>query len=161
MEKLLNEAAREYGASAKQAKLPRTMFKAGAMWLWDLLMEVKDSVYFEEQLRQEVTDRIGSVEPWMESLITDTAKLMVERDEMEAEIQRTGRIWTKYDKNLNPYFEANSLINLKKETVRSIGMQREHLGLSYRVNPQRMKEKPKSVMEENDPMADYYRRRKQ
>ena len=158
-EKLLYEAAKKYADSDKVGKKPETQFKAGAMWLWELLKGAKDVPYYEEVLRRELIDRIGSVEMWQESLITDTAALMVERDEVEADIQRTGRIWEKYDKNMNLYYEANSLINLKKETVRSIGMQREHLGLSFKVNPNRMKDSPKNMVDEDDPMRAFYEAR--
>lgn len=138
----LAEAAKKF-SDKKTPKRPETQFKAGAMWLWELLMDAKDIPYYEQRLRDEITDRIGGVEPWQESLITDTAVMMVDRDEIAAEIKKEGRLLTKWDKQGNPYQESNPLYVHLKEKERSIGMQREHLGLSFKVNPTRMKESPK------------------
>lgn len=143
MEELLKVAARKY-SEGRQAKRPETQFAAGARWLWELLMEAKDVVYYEEVLRRELKDRLGKVEDWQESLIHDLADQMVERDEETEEIRTTGRSWKKYDKNMNPYMESNPHVNLKKETVRSIGIMREHLGLSFKSNPERMKSPKKN-----------------
>ena len=35
-------------------------------------------------------------------------------------------------------------------------MQREHLGLSFKVNPQRMKESPKKHDVKDDPLGEYF-----
>ena len=139
VERLLKEAAKKYSESKKLPKRPETQFMAGAWWLWDLLMSARDINYYEEVLRRELTDRIGAVEPWKESLIYDTAKMMADRDGMEEDIRRTGRLVTKTDKNMNQYVESNPLYIHLKELQRSIGMQREHLGLSNKVNPERIK----------------------
>ena len=48
-------------------------------------------------------------------------------------------------------------LKVYKELERTIGMWREHLGLSYKVNPQRMKESPKETVDESDPMLQYYK----
>ena len=150
VERLLKEAARKYGESKKVAKRPETQFMAGAWWLWDMLMSAKDITYYEEVLRRELTDRIGDVEPWKESLIFDTAKMMADRDGMEEDIRIYGRLVTKTDKNLHQYLESNPLYVHLKELQRSIGMQREHLGLSNKVNPERIKADAKKGASEDD-----------
>ena len=124
---------------------PETQFLKGALWAWGLLSAGHTVAEYERILNQDVTARLDKVEAWQESLITETARMMAERDEMEAEIRETGRLLTKYDKNLQAYKESNPLYVHLKELQRSIGMQREHLGLSYKVNPQRMKESPKTT----------------
>lgn len=150
VERLLKEAAKKYGEGKKVAKKPETQFMAGAWWLWDLLMSAKDVTYYEEVLRRELTDRIGDVEPWKESLIFDTAKMMADRDGMEEDIRTHGRLITKIDKNMNRYLESNPLYIHLKELQRSIGMQREHLGLSNKVNPERIKADAKKGASEDD-----------
>ena len=67
-EELLAEAARKY-SDKKAPKRPETQFKAGAMWLWKLLTEQHDIVYYEQLLRSEIENRIDAVEPWQESLV--------------------------------------------------------------------------------------------
>ena len=62
MEELLAEAARKY-SDKKAHKRPETQFKAGAMWLWKLLTEQHDIVYYEQLLRSEIENRIDAVEP--------------------------------------------------------------------------------------------------
>ena len=106
MEELLAEAARKY-SDKKAPKRPETQFKAGAMWLWKLLTEQHDIVYYEQLLRSEIENRIDAVEPWQESLIHDTAVMMVDRDEMMEEIRETGRLVTKWSKGGDPYQESN------------------------------------------------------
>lgn len=155
MEELLAEAARKY-SDKKAPKRPETQFKAGAMWLWKLLTEQHDIVYYEQLLRSEIENRIDAVEPWQESLIHDTAVMMVDRDEMMEEIRETGRLVTKWSKGGDPYKESNPLYVHLKEKERSIGMQREHLGLSFKVNPQRMKESPKKHDVKDDPLGEYF-----
>lgn len=112
---------------------------------------------YEETLRSDVVDRLDHVDKWQESLITETAKMMARRDNIEATIQEQGYLLEKHDKNMMPYKEANPLIAHQKELDRSIGMQREHLGLSFKVNPMRMKESPKkNDIDSCDPMAEFY-----
>lgn len=77
-------------------------------------------------------DRFNKEAPdrWQESLIAETADMMAERDEMQADIREEGRLLTKMDKNMNEYKESNPLYVHLKELQRSIGLQREHLGLT-------------------------------
>ena len=117
---------------AKAPTRPETQFVRGAMWAWSELMGAKDRVWYEEVLRQDVCDRYAIDEPerWMESLISETAAMMADRDGMQQDIIDEGRLITKTDKNMNEYKESNPLYVHLKELQRTIGMQREHLGLS-------------------------------
>lgn len=158
MEPLLIQAAKKYSEGKKIAKKPETQFTAGAKWLWDKLMETHDAIYYEQMLREDVIARLDKVERWQESLIRETARLMARRDRLEAEIIKEGDLIEKVDKNMNTYKESNPLHVHLKELDRTIGMQREHLGLSFKVNPNRMKESPKAHnVDEEDPMAKYYK----
>ena len=156
MEKLLKPAAKKYSEGKKIAKKPETQFTAGAMWLWNLLMESHDAIYYEPMLHEDVIARLDKVERWQESLIRETARLMARRDRLEAAILEEGDLIEKIDKNMNTNKESNPLHVHLKELDRTIGMQREHLGLSFKVNPNRMKESPKAGVDEDDPMKKYY-----
>lgn len=156
-EELLQKAAKEFAGKKKGPTTPAKQFEKGARWLWDLLMVTHSATYFEQVLRIDVADRLDKVERWQESLITETAQMMARRAAFEEDIKREGYLLEKWDKNMNPYKEANPLIAHLKELDRSIGMQREHLGLSFKVNPMRMKESPKkNDIDENDPMREFY-----
>lgn len=143
MEELLDDAAKKFAGKGKAPKLPVNQFKAGAIWLWDLLMGIHDVNYYEDILRKDIINRLDEIEVWQESLISETAKMMVRRDRLENVIAETGDLLDKFDKQEHPYKESNPLHVHLKELDRSIGMQREHLGLSFKVNPNRMKESPK------------------
>ena len=156
-EELLRGATAEFKGKKKQPTTPAKQFEKGARWLWDVLMERRDITYYEQQLRQDVLNRLDKVEPWQESLITELAEKKVRLDALIAEIEETGYLVTKVDKNLNEYKESNPLLVHTKELERTIGMWREHLGLSYKVNPQRMKESPKkNEVDDDDPMKSFY-----
>ena len=116
----------------KAPKRPDTQFVKGALWAWNLLTQGRTVAEYEEQLRRDVCDRFNTEEPeqWQELLISETATMMADRDGMQQDIMTEGRLLEKYDKNMNPYKESNPLYVHLKELQRSIGMQREHLGLS-------------------------------
>ena len=111
---------------------PDTQFVKGALWAWELLTQGRTVADYEEQLRRDVCDRFNTEEPeqWQELLISETATMMADRDGMQQDIMTEGRLLEKWDKNRMPYKESNPLYVHLKELQRSIGMQREHLGLT-------------------------------
>ena len=111
---------------------PETQFMKGALWAWETLMAAHTAVYYEEVLRQDVCDRFNVETPhlWQESLIHDTAVMMADRDGIQQDIWTEGRLLLKFSKSGDPYKESNPLYVHLKELQRTIGMQREHLGLS-------------------------------
>lgn len=135
---------------------PETQFVKGAMWAWDLLMQGHTVAEYEEQLRQDVCARFNIEEPekWQELLISETATMMADRDGMQADILKEGRLIAKWDKNRMPYKESNPLYVHLKELQRSIGMQREHLGLTAK-SAKKM-ESPKTHDVKDDPIGEYF-----
>lgn len=111
---------------------PETQFLKGALWAWGVLMQGRATATYEEILRKDVCDRFNMEAPerWQELLISETATMMADRDGIQADILKEGRLLEKWDKNRMPYKESNPLYVHLKELQRSIGMQREHLGLS-------------------------------
>ena len=162
------QQAREAAKAMLKKKAPTkpdTQFMKGAMWAWELLMEAKAPIYYEEKLRAELTARLGEEgmrenEGWIESLIEETAEKMARLDTFKQEVEDTGYLLDKYDKQMNLYKESNPLLVHMKELDRTIGMQREHLGLSFKVNPIRMKESPKQADTDKDPMYQFVKGRK-
>ena len=167
-QKKFEQQAREASKEMLKKKAPTkpdTQFVKGAMWAWELLMEAKAPIYYEEKLRAEVTARLGEEgmrenEGWIESLIEETAEKMARLDTFKQEVEDTGYLLDKYDKQMNLYKESNPLLVHMKELDRTIGMQREHLGLSFKVNPIRMKESPKQGEKENDPLYQFVKGKK-
>ena len=134
---------------------PDTQFVKGALWAWNLLTQGRTVAEYEEQLRRDVCDRFNTEEPeqWQELLISETATMMADRDGMQQDILTEGRLLEKYDKNMNPYKESNPLYVHLKELQRSIGMQREHLGLTSKAA--KKMESPKTHDVKDDPISDF------
>lgn len=150
------KAAKEYANKKKVASQPETQFQKGALWAWNILMQGRMVAEYEEQLRRDVCDRFNTEEPerWQELLISETATMMADRDGMQADILKTGRLIEKQDKNMIPYKESNPLYVHLKELQRSIGMQREHLGLTAK-SAKKM-ESPKTHDVKDDPISDFF-----
>lgn len=149
------KAAKEFANKKKVASQPETQFQKGAMWAWDVLTQGRTVADYEEQLRRDVCDRFKIDEPeqWQELLISETATMMADRDGMQQDILTEGRLLEKFDKNMNPYKESNPLYVHLKELQRSIGMQREHLGLTAKSS--KKMESPKTHDVKDDPISDF------
>ena len=149
------KAAKEFANKKKVASQPETQFVKGALWAWELLMTGRTVAEYEQQLRQDVCARFNIEEPerWQELLISETATMMADRDGMQADILKTGRLIEKQDKNMIPYKESNPLYVHLKELQRSIGMQREHLGLTNKSS--KKMESPKTHDVKDDPISDF------
>ena len=149
------KAAKEFANKKKVASQPETQFVKGALWAWELLMTGRTVAEYEQQLRQDVCARFNIEEPerWQELLISETATRMADRDGMQQDIMTEGRLLEKFDTNMNPYKESNPLYVLLKELQRSIGMQREHLGLTSKAA--KKMESPKTHDVKDDPISDF------
>ena len=150
------KAAKEFANKKKVASQPETQFVKGAMWAWELLMTGRTVAEYEQQLRQDVCARFNIEEPerWQELLISETATMMADRDGLQQDILTEGRLLEKFDKNMNPYKESNPLYVHLKELQRSIGMQREHLGLTNKSS--KKMESPKTHNVKDDPLGEYF-----
>ena len=158
LEDLTRQAAKKF-ADKKAPKSPETQWRKGAEWMYDLLTEAKTREVYELQLRADVRNREGveKIDSWKESLISELSDMLAERDAMMAEIRESGRLIEKYDKQGMPYKESNPLYVHVKAKEQSISVWRDKLGLSNTVNPDRIKKDAKKGVDEEDPMANYYR----
>lgn len=150
------QAAKKF-ADNKAPKRADTQFVKGAEWMYDLLTEAKTREVYELQLRADVRNREGVelIDSWKESLITELADMLAERDAMMAEIREEGRLIQKWDKNNNPYKESNPLYVHVKAKEQSISVWRDKLGLSNTVNPQRIKESAKKNETKDEPINEF------
>ena len=89
LEDLIKSEAKKLAGNKKAPKRPETQFIKGAEWMYDLLMEAKTREAYELQLRHDVRNREGVelIDSWKESLITELADMLAERDAMMAEIR--------------------------------------------------------------------------
>lgn len=142
---------------AKAPTRPDTQFMKGAMWAWELLKSAHDAIYYEEILRQDVCDRYAIEQPerWQELLITETAKKMARLDRQERQVEEDGDTLEEYDKNMNSHTVNHPLQITMKELERTIGMQREHLGLSAKST--KKMESPKRGVDEKDKLLNALR----
>ena len=157
LEDLIKSEAKKLAGNKKAPKRADTQFIKGAEWMYDLLMEAETREIYELQLRQDVRNREGKdiIDSWKESLITELADMLAERDAMMAEIREEGRLIQKWDKNGNPYKESNPLYVHVKAKEQSISVWRDKLGLSNTVNPQRIKESAKKNDKKDDPISEF------
>ena len=157
LEDLIKSEARKVAANKKAPKRSETQFIKGAEWMYDLLTEAKTREAYELHLRHDVRNREGVelIDSWKESLITELADMLAERDAMMAEIREEGRLIQKWDKNGNPYKESNPLYVHVKAKEQSISVWRDKLGLSNTVNPQRIKESAKKHEMKEEPIGEY------
>ena len=160
LEKKIKEASKKFADKKKSPTTPEKQFEKGAEWLYDFLMNGDVVDMYRERLRKDVMAREGTneVDSWKESLIDELADMLAERDAMMVEIRETGRLVTKYDKNMNEYQESNPLYVHVKAKEQSISVWRDKLGLSNTVNPDRIKNTAKkNDVDDTDPMAEFYK----
>lgn len=153
----LKAEGKKISENKKAPKRADTQFIKGGEWMYNLLMEAKTREYYELQLRADVRNREGveKIDAWKESLISELADMLAERDAMMAEIREEGRLIQKWDKNNNPYKESNPLYVHVKAKEQSISVWRDKLGLSNTVNPQRIKESAKKNEVKDEPISEY------
>ena len=149
-------AAKEFAGKKKAPTTADKQFEKGALWAFDVLMLGRTVAEYEATLRQDVCDRfqIEVPEQWQELLISETAAMMADRDGMQADILKEGRLIEKMAKNMYSYKESNPLYVHLKELQRSIGMQREHLGLTAKSS--KKMESPKTHNVKDDPIGEYF-----
>jgi len=151
--KQVREAAKEM-LKKKAPTKPDTQFIKGAAFAWELLKSARDAIYYEEVLRQDVCDRykVEQPEQWQLSLIEETARKMARLSRMEAQVEKDGDTLKEQDKNMNYHIVNHPLQITMKELERTIGMQREHLGLSAKST--KKMESPKRGADNKDKLLD-------
>jgi hypothetical protein len=116
---------------------------------------------YELELRQMIKHRTGAeMEPWLLPQVRATAGNMVMLDKIQAELENTNDLVSLVAGSMAQMKnEVNPLLPYYDKLQRTLLMQFEALGLNYKTTPSKVKEDTKKGVDEDDPMANYYKNR--
>ncbi len=114
---------------------------------------------YELELRKMIKSRTGAeMEPWLLPQVRATAGNMVMLDKIQAELENEKDLVTLVAGSMAQMKnEVNPLLPYYDKLQRTLLMQFEALGLNYKTTPSKVKEDTKKGVDEEDPMANYYR----
>ncbi len=114
---------------------------------------------YELELRNMIKHRTGAdMEPWLLPQVRATAGNMVMIDKVQAELEDTNNLVTMVPGSTGQYKnEVSPLLPYYDKLQRTLLMQYEALGLNYKTTPSKVKEDTKRGVDEEDPMANYYK----
>ena len=117
---------------------------------------------YELELRKMIKHRTGQqCEPWLAPQIRTTAMNMVMLDKIQDELTDMESLITLVPGSMGQMKnEVSPLLPHYDKTQRTLLMQFEALGLNYSTTPSKVKEDTKKGVDEEDPMANYYRGQK-
>ena len=118
---------------------------------------------YELELRKMIKSRTGAdMEPWLLPQVRATASNMVMLDKVQAELEDTNKFVTMMPGSTAQLKnEVNPLLPYYDKMQRTLMLQFEAIGLNYKTTPSKVKEDTKKGIDEEDPMANYYKDRKQ
>ena len=116
---------------------------------------------YELELRQMIKHRTGAdMEPWLLPQVRATAGNMVMLDKIQAELENTNDLVSLVAGSMAQMKnEVNPLLPYYDKLQRTLLMQFEAIGLNYKTTPSKVKEDTKKGVDEDDPMANYYKNR--
>jgi hypothetical protein len=119
----------------------------------------KSAHAYELELRNMIKNRTGQqCEPWLAPQIRTTAMNMVMLDKIQDELTDMDSLITLVPGSMGQMKnEVSPLLPHYDKTQRTLLMQFEALGLNYSTTPSKVKEDTKKGVDEEDPMANYYR----
>lgn len=114
---------------------------------------------YELELRKMIKHRTGvEMEPWLLPQVRATAANMVMLDKVQAELVSTDNLVTVVAGSMAQMKnEVSPLLPYYDKMQRTLMLQFEALGLNYKVTPSKVKEDTKRGVDEEDPMANYYK----
>ena len=114
---------------------------------------------YELELRKMIKSRTGAdMEPWLLPQVRATADNMVMLDKVQAELLDTSALVKTVPGSMGQYKdEVTPLLPYYDKMQRTLMLQFEALGLNYKTTPSKVKEDTKKGVDEEDPMANYYR----
>ena len=114
---------------------------------------------YELELRKMIKSRTGAdCEPWLTPQIRTTAMNMVMLDKIQDELTDMTSLITPVPGSMGQLKnEVTPLLPHYDKTQRTLLMQFEALGLNYSTTPSKVKEDTKKGIDEEDPMAKYYK----
>ena len=114
---------------------------------------------YELELRQMIKHRTGAdMEPWLLPQVRTTAMNLVMLDKIQEELEEEKDLVSLVTGSMAQMKnEVNPLLSYYDKLQRTLLMQFEALGLNYKTTPSKVKEDTKRGVDEEDPMANYYR----
>jgi len=114
---------------------------------------------YELELRKMIKSRTGAdMEPWLLPQVRATADNMVMLDKVQAELLDTSALVKTVPGSMGQYKdEVTPLLPYYDKMQRTLMLQFEAIGLNYKTTPSKVKEDTKKGVDEEDPMANYYR----
>jgi hypothetical protein len=114
---------------------------------------------YELELRKMIKSRTGAdMEPWLLPQVRATASNMVMLDKVQAELEDTNKFVTMMPGSTAQLKnEVNPLLPYYDKMQRTLMLQFEAIGLNYKTTPSKVKEDTKRGVDEEDPMAKYYK----
>ena len=108
-----------------------------------------------------IEQRVGQFEVWLKPQVEATAmnRAMLAKVHNELIKEQTDLMITIPGSMGQIKQEAHPLLSHYKELQRTLILQYEALGLSYKATPSKIKEDAKKGVDEDDPMAYYYKDR--
>lgn len=114
---------------------------------------------YELEIRKMIEQRVGTFEIWLKPQVEATAmnRAMLAKVHNELIKTETDLMITIPGSMGQLKQEAHPLLPHYKELQRTLILQYEALGLSYKATPSKIKEDTKKGVDEDDPMANYYK----
>ena len=115
---------------------------------------------YELELRKMIESRTGAkMEMWLTPQVRATAMNEVMLDKIQDELVNSPKKLADWNDGSTGQmkFEAHPLLPHYDKLQRTLLMQFEALGLNYSTTPSKVKEDTKKGVDEEDPMANYYK----
>ena len=114
---------------------------------------------YELELRKMIKSRTGAdMEPWLLPQVRATAANMVMIDKVQAELTDMDSLITPVPGSMGQMKnEVSPLLPYYDKMQRTLMLQFEAIGLNYKTTPSKVKEDTKKGVDEEDPMANYYK----
>lgn len=122
----------------------------------------KKVTYYERILKKNIEVRTGTAfDEWLEPQLHAAALCWQMLEKVHEEIMKGNLTTVQQGSKEQYYTEVNPLMPTYKELQRTMIQHYEALGLNYKAKPDRIKEDAKRGADDEDPMAKYYKDRKQ
>lgn len=114
---------------------------------------------YELELRKMIKARTAAdMEPWLLPQVRATAANMVMLDKVQEELLDLDNLVAPVRGSMGQYKnEVSPLLPYYDKMQRTLMLQFEAIGLNYKTTPSKVKEDTKRGVDEEDPMANYYR----